>query len=232
MKNKSVKQGKRESELLVFISHMDSTCDECKEELGHGAWITLNKQKGALCLSCADLDHLVFLAPGDAALTRRARRHSILAAVVLKWSRARKRYERQGLLVENEALEKAEQECLADSESRARRREREAEKYAEMDQKYIGQFALRVRELFPRCPSGREMAIAQHACLKYSGRVGRSAAAKKLDEDAVRLAVTAHIRHTETDYDSLLAAGYDRQDARMEVRKEVDRTVSQWEAEG
>lgn len=230
MNDKSVKQGKRESELLVFISHRDSTCDECKEELGHGAWITLNKQKGALCLSCADLDHLVFLAPGDAALTRRARRHSTLAAVVLKWSRARKRYERQGLLVENEALEKAEQECLADSESRARRREREAEKYAEMDQKYIGQFALRVRELFPRCPSGREIAIAQHACLKYSGRVGRSAAAKKLDEDAVRLAVTAHIRHTETDYDSLLAAGYDRQDARMEVRKDVDRIAEKWKA--
>ena len=232
MKNKSVKQGKRESELLVFISHRDSTCDECKEELGHGAWITLNKQKGALCLSCADLDHLVFLAPGDAALTRRARRHSILAAVVLKWSRARKRYERQGLLVENEALERAEQECLADSESRARRREREAEKHAEMDQKYIGQFAVRVRELFPRCPSGREMTIAQHACLKYSGRVGRSASAKKLDEDAVRLAVVAHIRHAETNYDTLLAEGYDRQDARMEVRKEVDRTVSQWETEG
>ena len=232
MKNKSVKQGKRESELLVFISHRDSTCDECKEELGHGAWITLNKQKGALCLSCADLDHLVFLAPGDAALTRRARRHSILAAVVLKWSRARKRYERQGLLVENEALERAEQECLADSESRARRREREAEKHAEMDQKYIGQFAVRVRELFPRCPSGREMTIAQHACLKYSGRVGRSASAKKLDEDAVRLAVVAHIRHAETNYGTLLAEGYDRQDARMEVRKEVDRTVSQWEAEG
>jgi len=231
MNDKSVKQEKRENELLVFISHRDSTCDECKEELGHGAWITLNKQKGALCLSCADLDHLVFLAPGDAALTRRARRHSILAAVVLKWTRARKRYERQGLLVENEALERAEQECLADSESRARRREREAEKYAEMDQKYIGQFAVRVRELFPRCPSGREMAIAQHACLKYSGRVGRSAAAKKLDENAVRLAVMAHIRHTETDYDSLLAAGYDRQDARMEVRKEVDRITWKWKAE-
>jgi hypothetical protein len=133
--------------------------------------------------------------------------------------------------VENEALEKAEQECLADSESRARRREREAEKYAEMDQKYIGQFALRVRELFPRCPSGREIAIAQHACLKYSGRVGRSAAAKKLDEDTVQLAVIAHIRHTETDYDSLLAAGYDRQDARMEVRKEVDRITWEWKAE-
>jgi hypothetical protein len=42
--------------------------------------------------------------------------------VVLKWSRARNRYERQGLLVEEQALEKAEEECLADSELRERRR--------------------------------------------------------------------------------------------------------------
>jgi hypothetical protein len=149
--------------------------------------------------------------------------------VVLEWSRTRKRYERQGLLVEEQALEKAEQECLADSESRARRREREAAKIAEMDKQYISLFAVRVRECFPRCPAGKEMVIAQHACLKYSGRVGRSAAAKRLDEEAVRLAVVAHIRHTETDYDALLIKGYDRQDARSEVRREVDRILSREE---
>jgi len=49
------------------------------------------------------------------ALTRRARKHSLLSAVVLKWSRARKHYERQGLLVEETALELAEDECLADA---------------------------------------------------------------------------------------------------------------------
>src|SRR5438094_3831271 len=80
---------------------------------------------GALCLACADLDHLVFLAPGDAALTRRARRHSTLSAVVLEWSRARGRYERQGVLVDESGLQRAETECLADGDARARRRERE-----------------------------------------------------------------------------------------------------------
>ena len=50
--------------------------------------------RAALCLACADLDHLAFLPRGDATLTRRARAHSTLSAVVLKWSRARKRYER------------------------------------------------------------------------------------------------------------------------------------------
>ena len=111
---------KKTADLKVFISSRDSTCDECGEDLGRRAWITLVEDKGALCLACADLDHLVYLPAGDAALTRRARKYSTLTAVVLKWSRARKRYERQGLLVEAEALEQAEQECLADSEVRAR----------------------------------------------------------------------------------------------------------------
>jgi hypothetical protein len=219
------------ADLKVFISTRDSTCDECGEQLGHHAWITLDQDKGALCLACADLDHLVFLPTGDAALTRRARKHSTLSAVVLKWSRARKRYERQGLLVEEAALEQAEQECLADSEARARRREREEVRRAEMDRQYVEEFARRVRELFPGCPAGREMAIAEHACLKYSGRVGRSAAAKSLDEKAIRLAVLANIRHAETEYDTLLASGYDRREARAAVEAAVGRVLARWEAQ-
>jgi hypothetical protein len=220
---------KQSSDLKVFISTSDSVCDECREDLGRRAWITLTQDKGALCLACADLDHLVFLPSGNAALTRRARKHSTLAAVVLKWSRARKRYERQGLLVEKQALEEAEGECLADSEARARRREREAELRAELDREYVDHFALRVRELFPLCPAGREVAIAEHACLKYSGRIGRTATAKDLNEKAVRLAVIAHIRHSETRYDELMARGYDRWDARAQVQGEVDRILSEWE---
>lgn len=221
---------KPSKDLTVFITTRASSCDECGEALGRRAWITLTQDKGALCLSCADLDHLVFLPAGEAALTRRARKHSTLAAVVLKWSRARKRYERQGLLVETEALDRAEEECLADSEARARRREREAERRAELDRQYVTQFAARVRQLFPGCPAGRETAIAEHACLKYSGRVGRSAAAKSLDEDAVRLAVMAHIRHAETPYDALLAQGYERREARTQVEAAVSRVLAEWEA--
>ena len=82
-----------------FISHRSSTCDRCKEDLGPHAWVHLVEGRGACCLSCADLDHLVFLPSGDPALTRRARKASTLAAVVLKWSRARKRCERHGLRV-------------------------------------------------------------------------------------------------------------------------------------
>ncbi len=220
---------KKSSDLKVFISSRDSICDECDEELGRKAWITLVEDKGALCLSCADLDHLLFLPAGDAALTRRSRKHSTLNAVVLKWSRARKRYERQGVLVEAEALDQAEQECLADSEVRARRREREAARRALLDRQYVEQFAQRVRQLFPNCPPGREVVIAEHACLKYSGRVRRSAAAKDMDENAVRLAVTAHVRHAETDYDELLAGGYERWEARDKIQDAVDRVLRRWQ---
>jgi hypothetical protein len=214
--------------LTVFITTGDASCGECGEDLGRHAWITLTEDKGALCLSCADLDHLVYLPAGSAALTRRARKHSTLVAVVLRWSRARKRYERQGLLVEERALEQAERECLADEEVRARRRERAAERREALDQQYVERFAARVRELYPHCPPGRETAIAEHACLKYSGRVGRSAAAKQLDEDAVRLAVAAHVRHAETRYDRLLATGQERWEARAEVQGDVYQVLNQW----
>jgi hypothetical protein len=216
-------------ELKVFISNRESTCGECGENLGSHAWITLAGEKGALCLACADLDHLLFLPSGDPALTRRARKYSTLAAVVLQWSRSRKRYERQGLLVEAEALEKAEEECLKDSAVRARRREREATRREETDLHYVEQFATQVRALFPSAPSSREQTIAEHACLKYSGRVGRSAAAKALDAETIQLAVIAHIRHQETNYDELLASGADRSEARAGVTGTVQQVLQQWQ---
>ncbi|SDE56884.1 hypothetical protein SAMN05444679_12543 [Variovorax sp. CF079] len=216
-------------ELKVFISTGESTCGDCGEKLGRHAWIFLAGERGALCLSCADLEHLVFLPPGVAALTRRARKYSMLSAVVLRWSRARRKYERQGVLVEEAGLARAEAQCMADDDARARRRNREAQRRADQDQTYVQCFAQRVRECFPSCPAGAEHAIAERACLKYSGRVGRSAAAKDLDEKAVFLAVVAHIRHVETPYDRLLGAGVDRELARRQVEDQVRGIAHEWE---
>ena len=78
---------------------------------GEGRFLRLEAER-PLCLYCADLAHLVFLERGDAALTRRATRYSTLHAVVVRFSCARKRYERQGVLVEEKALAKAEDECF------------------------------------------------------------------------------------------------------------------------
>lgn len=222
-------KGTREKELTVFIISGAAKCSECAAELDKGTWITLQgSDRCPVCLNCADLDHLAYLPAGDMALTRRTRKYSRLAAVVVKWSRARKRYERQGLLVEEEAIVRAESECEADADQRLIRRELAANRRAELDQEYLGLFAARVRALYPGCPAGRERIIAEHACRKYSGRVGRSAAAKELDEKAVELAVTAHIRHRESNYDQLLLDGCDRRLARAEVREQIAQVLGQW----
>lgn len=216
------------NEIKVFISLRDSTCGECGEDLGSRAWITLQGEKGAVCLSCADLEHLVYLPSGDQALTRRAKKYSKLWAVVLKWSRARKRYERQGLLVEEESLTKAEQECLADADARERRRNRQQERAALLDKRYIGSFSDEIIKMYPMCPPERARDIAEHACLKHSGRVGRSSAGKVFAPEAIRLAVAAHVRHTETEYDELLFRGYDRFDARFSVEDKVNSVLDKW----
>ena len=220
-------QKAKPEDLVVFEILRDSTCAECGEELGKGRWLRLEGER-PLCLSCADLAHLVFLPSGDAALTRRAGRYSSLKAVVVRFSRARNRYERQGVLVEENALARAEQECLADADARARMRERRAERDAQLDAHYRDEFARHVRALYPNCLEPESVAIAEHACRKYSGRVGRTAEAKRFDAEAITLAVNAHIRHVHTDYDRLLGAGWDRQEARAHVRSRIEQVVANW----
>ena len=220
---------------MVFIGTQDARCSECGEELFRGSFFRLEgnqpEQKRVLCLECADLDRLEFLPSGDAALTRRAAKHSPLRAVVLKWSRARKRYERQGILAAAEAIEKAEAECAADAPDRARRRAEAAVRREAEDREYVAAFAEAIRRQFPGCPADDARLIAAHACQKHSGRVGRSAAAREdLDEQAVRLAVVAHVRHVHTPYDTLLARGVDRREARDRVGERVEEVVKRWEA--
>ncbi len=211
---------------LVAISPLkDWTCAECS---GSGDFL-LMEDAGPLCLGCADMDHLVFLAAGDAALTRRAKKASALAAVVVRFSRSRRRYERQGLLVEEAALEQAERECLADQEARARRRARERERRSGQDEELCANAAREIERLYPGCPAERAAAIARHACARGSGRVGRSAAGRALEPGALALAVTAAVRHADTRYDELLMSGLDRAAARAAVRGEVESILAGWE---
>jgi hypothetical protein len=183
---------------------------------------------GPVCMRCADLDHLVFLAAGDAAVTRRAKRASGLSAVVVRFSRTRGRYERQGLLVEEDALVRAEQECLADEEARRRRRLRDEQVRAAQDVEFQSAFASEVLRLFPGCPPPRAEAIARHAGTRGSGRVGRTAAGRALDPEVVTLAVAASVRHIDTSYDALLMAGVTRLDARERVRSDVQLVLDGW----
>jgi hypothetical protein len=218
-------------EIVVFWIVRASQCTECGAELGKGSLLRVEGEK-ALCTDCADLGRLEFLPSGEAAVTRRATKYSKLRAVVVRWSRTRKRYERQGILVEPEAILRAEEESLADAEVRARRQVRAAERRELLDHEFVTAFASAIREQYPGCPATEEMEIAQHACRKHSGRVGRTAAAKELSPEAIRLAVIAHIRHAHTDYDELLAQYADRDTARKIIRGQVSAIFDDWQGPG
>jgi hypothetical protein len=219
-------------DIVVFVATgQHAVCRDCGAKIHKGSFLR-SEDRQPYCMSCADLGHLVYLPAGNTALTRRARKHSMLSAVVVKFSQARRRHERQGLLVEEGALEQAERECLADAEARARARERAAVRRVQIDERYVREFAARLGELFPGCAVAARQAIANHACLKYSGRVGRSAAAQQFDPKMIELAVRAHIRHCHTSYDQLLARGVSRDAARSAVRAAVKEVIERWQRPG
>lgn len=221
----------KDKDPVVFwlIGKKDSTCSQCSKELGKGNFLFREGEKG-FCMACADLDHLLFLPSGDAALSRRAKKYSKLWAVVVKFSRARGRYERQGLLVEEAALQRAEQECLADEDIRAARRERDEERRLDQDEKLAEAMRLKLMEMFPGCPAKDAESIARHTSERGSGRVGRTEAGRHLDEEALRLAAIAHIRHCHTDYDTLLMDGMERHDARGLVRGAIEEVLDRWQS--
>ena len=220
---RAAQQGKP-ADLVVILPLKDWTCAGCG---GTGDLLKM-EDPGPVCLTCADMDHLIFLPAGDAALTRRAKQASQLSAVVVRWSRSRKRYERQGILAEEAAIEQAEEQCLADEDVRLRRRDRDRERRAKADVEFQARMAGEIRRLFPGCPKKRATAIAEHAALRGSGRVGRSAAARALDERAITLAVVASVRHEDTEYDRLLMSGIPREDARDRVRPVIDQVLDTW----
>ena len=209
------------SRLVVIQPVRGWACAECG---GSGDLLRMD-DAGPLCLTCADLDHLAFLPAGDAALTRRATKASGLSAVVVRWSRSR---ERQGVLVEDHALTVAEELCLSDADARARRRERDQVRRASADEEFQARLAEEITRLFPGCPAGRATAIAEHTGLRGSGRVGRSAAGRALNENAITLAVAASVRHQDTGYDTLLMSGLPRDAARHQVQPAIDRILTAW----
>ncbi|MET9506268.1 DUF2293 domain-containing protein [Streptomyces sp. NPDC006622] len=212
-------------ELVVIQPSRQRHCAGCRR----GPLPMLVVEDGApRCLGCADLGHLVFLPRGDTALTRRAREESPLSVVVVRFNRRRGRYERQGVLVEEAGLVRAEARCLADVEARRRRRVRDARRRAAQDARFAEAFAAEILRLFPGCPQDRADATAAHASVRGSGRVGRSAAGRALSEGAVVSAVVASVRHLDTSYDGLLMSGVPRREARRRIAAGVEAVLGGW----
>lgn len=130
--------------------------------------------------------------------------------------------------MEAAALERAEIECHADGPVREQARRRAAVARSMADRAFQEKFAAKIAAQYPGCPHETALLITRHACEKYSGRVGRSAAAKEFDAAAVDLAVCAHIRHALTDYERLLGQGLERADARARVAGRVDAVAGKW----
>lgn len=215
------------AELLAIVASRPWQCASCATQFERGDFLTMD-DAGPLCLDCADLGHLEFLPRGDAALTRRAKAHSRLSAVVVQWSRARKHYERQGILAEVDAIATAERDCLDDAEVRDRRRVRDAQRRLVEDEHFADDLAAAILAQFPGCSADRAERIARHAGARRSGRIGRTRAGRALDPDAVRLAVIASVRHEDTRYEDLLMDGVPRAQARDLVRGDTDQVLDAW----
>jgi hypothetical protein len=93
---------------LVVIQPLNAawTCHRC----GGTGDLLVMENPGPACLRCVGLDDLEFLPAGNALLTRRVKAKSARHAVVVRFSKSRRRYERQGLLVEAQALTEAQRE--------------------------------------------------------------------------------------------------------------------------
>ncbi|RAQ46344.1 hypothetical protein AFGD_000501 [Aspergillus flavus] len=95
------------------------------------------------------------------------------------------------------------------------------------DEKDLAHSRQILRTQFPLMPAESLEAILNHAFLKGSGRVGRTAT--QSDKRKADLAVEAHIRHTHTPYESMLHAGAGREEARNAVWGLVKAIKTAWE---
>ncbi len=96
-------------EPVVYIVAKDSKCSNCQKDILRNNFLMTDNNK-PFCMKCSPYKDHVYLPAGDALLTRRVKKYSKIYAVVVKFSSARKRYERQGLLITEKALHQAEEQ--------------------------------------------------------------------------------------------------------------------------
>ena len=79
-----------------------------------------------------------------------------------------------------------------------------------------------LRQLAPRIPAHEFGAVVDHA-LDSPGLRGAS------PENAAWLSLVAYVRHALTEYDDLIAQGYDRDSARFFVAEAMRETLAAWD---
>ena len=214
----------------IFLSRKEKqTCQLCRATILKGQKFVAESEKSrGICFNCSQFKYYSFLPSGDAAMTRRSKKHSTHCGILQEWNQRRRRYERKGQYVEPNAISIARQSCEADQAERQAKNAKAAIVREKQDQAYIIAFSKAIKNRFPNCPPNRELDIAKHACLKHSGRVGRTANAKQFDPKMIDLAVEAHIRHTETNYDNQFGKGKRKKEIRSDLKFEIQAKMSSW----
>ena len=80
-----------------------------------------------------------------------------------------------------------------------------------------------LRRIAPRIPRFEREAILDHA-------EDSPAMARSIPENAAWLSLVSYIRHVLTDYDALIAEGYERDSARFFVAEETNSYLAEWGA--
>ncbi|KAI3401772.1 hypothetical protein diail_8150 [Diaporthe ilicicola] len=87
-------------------------------------------------------------------------------------------------------------------------------------------FQKEIVRLFPRIPPDSVQNVLKIALQKGKGKVGRTGTISVPRK--ARLAVQAHVRHCETDYDALLRRGVAREEARQQVEAKAREVCRAW----
>lgn len=103
------------------------------------------------------------------------------------------------------------------------------------DQKDQANARSAILRLYPRIPLQDVDVVLGHGFAKGTGRVGRTGTLSM--DEKVTMAVTAHVRHTHTSYDSILLAhgcrngtkDGRRKEARAEVRQDQEAVLDSWQ---
>ncbi|KAK2762304.1 hypothetical protein FQN54_001314 [Arachnomyces sp. PD_36] len=160
----------------------------------------------------------IFVPKGDVYVTRNCRTRTKAENKDIYVVCHRKEPKSLGIRIPATILETVE----ADAAATASKRENAVKVKDERD---ITKARVMLEATFPEMPASSLETVLDHAFLKGSGRVGRST--KQTPEHKASLAVEAHIRHTQTDYDELLLT-MDRDDARKRVWQDVQDIKAKW----
>lgn len=167
---------------------------------------------------------------GDAFLTRKIKELAKTVYIRMKRSKSGGYSSAVGVLAPTELVEAAKVEASRSKADRQKKRASTTAYRAKKEVERKAEVKAMMLEMYPNMPPKEAGWIVDHAFEVGSGRVGRTSLICM--DEKIELAVQAYIRHTHTEYDSLLNDGWSREDAREAVAGDIARVLDRWAGEG